>query len=113
MLLECKNPARFVQDKMMLALSLVGVVAMFPINKLHIINDPVIASNCLKGVAEMLQYYQTIRGWNQIELSNNLGMGISTIRNLLRGRTKLSIASAEKLARTFGTTENFWLKLDS
>ena len=61
----------------------------------------------------MLEYYRVVRGWSFKELSTNTNIGISTIRNIISGKTKISFGSIQKLAKTFGTTENFWLNLDN
>ena len=46
-------------------------------------------------------------------LAKDLGMATSSVLDLVRGRRRISVDMALKLARYFGTTERFWLNLQN
>jgi HTH-type transcriptional regulator / antitoxin HigA len=53
------------------------------------------------------------RGWSQVELATRTGFSKKHINDLIHGRAVITEDCAEILARTLGSTANFWLIRDA
>jgi HTH-type transcriptional regulator/antitoxin HigA len=53
------------------------------------------------------------RGWTHQELANLLNCPLSTINEILNGKIAITSEMATGLATAFGTSAEFWHKLDS
>lgn len=53
------------------------------------------------------------RGWTHVELAQALDCSTQFVEDLLFGHVPISLEIAERLSSVFGSTPEFWLKLES
>jgi plasmid maintenance system antidote protein VapI len=62
-------------------------------------------------LASFLQEELAARGWSWEALAEAMGSRLSTVRRIMTGE-RLTRHRAERLARAFGNSPRFWLRLD-
>lgn len=53
------------------------------------------------------------RSWTQAELAQRLGYSEKHVSQLINGKVPLTVEAAQRLERVFGSTMEFWLKLEA
>ena len=65
------------------------------------------------GPGDFIKEEIDVRGWQQIDLADILGMSKKSVNKLIKNKQSITIETAKLLSKAFGQSPQYWINLDT
>ena len=65
------------------------------------------------GPGEFVKEELEVRGWNQEDLADIIGVSLKTVNKIIKNKQSITIDTARLLSQAFGQSAQYWMNLDT